>query len=181
MSSHSHHSMAHEAMGESPKPHSVSAKPMPMMHVSFYFGTSGTFLFDWWNIEGAWGMLGSCGVVFFMALFYEYLKFLRARLLIKSQQIRYSSIRTSNGVNGETSAPATPETESTVKITSTSHLSQTAIYVVQLTLGYLLMLLFMYFNVWICLAVILGASTGYFLFGWQANPSQITAGDHCTA
>jgi len=46
----------------------------------------------------------------------------------------------------------------------------------QVFLGYLLMLAFMTYNVWVCIAVILGAGVGYFLFG--VTPI-ILGSDHC--
>ena len=47
---------------------------------------------------------------------------------------------------------------------SLAHLSQTILHVVQLLLGYFLMLVVMTYQVYIGLAVIIGAGLGYFLF-----------------
>ncbi len=41
---------------------------------------------------------------------------------------------------------------------------RTALNASQLLLGYLLMLIFMTFNVWLCSGVIIGDAVGYFLF-----------------
>uniref|UniRef100_A0A0E9UYE1 Copper transport protein n=1 Tax=Anguilla anguilla TaxID=7936 RepID=A0A0E9UYE1_ANGAN len=43
------------------------------------------------------------------------------------------------------------------------HILQTCVHVVQVTLGYLLMLCVMSYNVWIFLGVIVGSLIGYFL------------------
>ncbi|PVD22312.1 hypothetical protein C0Q70_18121 [Pomacea canaliculata] len=43
-------------------------------------------------------------------------------------------------------------------------LTQTGAYVVYLSLSYCLMLVFMTMNIWFCLALLLGAGTGYLLF-----------------
>ena len=59
---------------------------------------------------------------------------------------------------------------------SARHILQTFLHMVQVTLGYILMLAFMTFNVWICISIVLGAGLGYFIFGVQ--PVIISA-DHC--
>lgn len=50
---------------------------------------------------------------------------------------------------------------------SLPHLLQTGLHVVQLVISYFLMLIFMTYNVWLCVAVALGAGAGYFAFGWR--------------
>lgn len=50
------------------------------------------------------------------------------------------------------------------QICSSLHLTQTAIHVMQVVLGYLLMLVVMTYQVYLGIAVILGAGLGYFLF-----------------
>ena len=58
------------------------------------------------------------------------------------------------------------------------HLLQTVLHMLQVFLGYLLMLAFMTYNVWLCVAIILGAGSGYFLFGWNSVAIS-NLGDHC--
>ena len=50
---------------------------------------------------------------------------------------------------------------------SKGHLALTVLQGVQVTLAYLLMLIFMTYNVWLCLATVLGAVIGYWAFGWR--------------
>ena len=50
---------------------------------------------------------------------------------------------------------------------------------VQIVLSYCLMLIFMTYNVWLCLAVALGASIGYFMFGWKKTVVVDVGGEHC--
>ena len=51
----------------------------------------------------------------------------------------------------------------------------------QIVLAYMLMLVFMTFNTWLCAAVALGAAAGYFLFGWRKTLvlDDVAGGDHC--
>ena len=48
----------------------------------------------------------------------------------------------------------------------------------QVTLAYLLMLIFMTYNTWLCAAVVVGAAVGYFLFGWRKT-IVYEESDHC--
>ena len=49
----------------------------------------------------------------------------------------------------------------------------------QIVVSYCLMLIFMTYNVWLCLAVALGAATGYFVFGWKKTVVVDVGGEHC--
>lgn len=63
-------------------------------------------------------------------------------------------------------------------LTQKIHLVQTLMHLVQVTLSYSLMLIVMTFNVWLVLAVVLGAAVGYFFFGWIRQRS-IDVAEHC--
>nr|CAD7574184.1 unnamed protein product [Timema californicum] len=61
---------------------------------------------------------------------------------------------------------------------SRMHYFQTFLHIIQIILSYLLMLIFMTYNLWLCLAVVLGAATGYFLFGWKKSVI-VDVTEHC--
>ncbi|XP_049531440.1 high affinity copper uptake protein 1 isoform X2 [Anopheles darlingi] len=61
---------------------------------------------------------------------------------------------------------------------SIMHLYQTVLHIVQVSLSFLLMLIFMTYNTWLCLAVVLGAALGYFLFGWKKSVI-VDVTEHC--
>ena len=74
-------------------------------------------------------------------------------------------------------------TSNSVKIIETGmfsigHLMLTALHLVQFTLAYILMLIVMTYNTWLCLATVLGSTVGYFLFGWRKN-AIVDVSDHC--
>ena len=52
-------------------------------------------------------------------------------------------------------------------VCSTHHMLQTVLHMLQITLGYALMLIAMTFNLWLFLAVVCGLTLGYFLCGWK--------------
>jgi len=64
------------------------------------------------------------------------------------------------------------------RLLNRGHLCQTILHMVQISVSYLLMLVFMTYNSWLCLAVVLGAGAGYFLFGVQRLTS-IDVNEHC--
>ena len=51
---------------------------------------------------------------------------------------------------------------------------QTLLQMVQLTWAYFLMLIFMTYNAWLCIAVVLGDGVGYFIF-FNTRPVQLAA------
>jgi solute carrier family 31 (copper transporter), member 1 len=61
---------------------------------------------------------------------------------------------------------------------SPGHMIQTVFHLVQSTVSYLLMLVFMTYNVWLCLALILGLGVGYFCFGWKKT-TVVDVNEHC--
>lgn len=48
---------------------------------------------------------------------------------------------------------------------SKQNMIQTVLHCIQFVIGYFLMLAFMISNYWICLAIIIGITLGYFVFG----------------
>ena len=50
---------------------------------------------------------------------------------------------------------------------SLTHALQTVMHGVQIFWGYCLMLVFMTYNAYLCLSLVLGACVGYFVAGWS--------------
>jgi len=137
------------------------------MAMSFHTGTSETILFSFWNTENNTGaFVGSLFIIFFMAFGYEALKCLR-EVLYKT-----SSARDSNPAN--VSLLGTTR----YRMLNQMHALQTILHMFQFVLSYFLMLIFMTYNVWLGIAVTLGAGVGYFCFGWNKNMA-IDVTDHC--
>lgn len=148
-----------------------------MMHMTFYFGFKNVdLLFSSLVINTPGEMAGAFVAVFLLAMFYEGLKIAREGLLRKSQvSIRYNSMPVP-GPNGT----ILMETHKTVgqQMLSFPHLLQTVLHIIQVVISYFLMLIFMTYNGYLCIAVAAGAGTGYFLFSWKkAVVVDIT--EHC--
>lgn len=94
-------------------------------------------------------------------------------------------IQTTTGGAGD--RPVTPGLDSGITLFSrpsemftVEHFASTLLYMLQVTLAYLLMLAFMLFNVWICLAILVGAAVGHFTLAQKAIALQDSANeDYC--
>ncbi|KAM4634330.1 high affinity copper uptake protein 1 isoform 1-T2 [Polymixia lowei] len=147
------------------------------MVMTFYFGYNNVeLLFTGLLINSPGEMVAACLGVFLLAVFYEGLKIGREVLLRRSQvNIRYNSMP----IPG-TDGTVLVETHKTVgqRMLSSSHLLQTLLHILQVFVSYLLMLVFMTYNGFLCIAVAMGAGAGYFLFSWKkAVVVDIT--EHC--
>ncbi|XP_077478398.1 high affinity copper uptake protein 1 [Stigmatopora argus] len=147
------------------------------MAMTFYFGYSNVpLLFNGLTINTVGEMVGACLGVFLLAVLYEGLKMGRESLLRRSQvNVRYNCMPLP-GADGT----VLMETHKTVgqRMLSPAHFLQTLLHVVQVVVSYLLMLVFMTYNAYLCAAVAVGAGMGYFLFSWRkAVVVDIT--EHC--
>ncbi|XP_014238975.1 high affinity copper uptake protein 1-like [Trichogramma pretiosum] len=122
------------------------------MHgMTFHFGLQETILFDQWVVSDLSGVLGSVIGIIILGMIYEGLKNYREYLNVSKAIYKRKG-----------------ETESRAKsIFSTIHVVQTMLQGVQLILGYLLMFIFMTYNVYLCIAVVVGSVLGYFVFSWK--------------
>lgn len=174
-----------------------------MMHhmvMSFHGGYNETILFEKWQIDSLSGLLWSMLVIFIMAALYEGLKYYREHLFWRTYNaLQYRPVtvteknpRNGNVVNNNGTSPSGGGDDGSRVVhmvgevihkqpptmMSIMHLYQTFLHIVQVTLSFLLMLIFMTYNTWLCLAVVLGAALGYFLFGWKKSVI-VDVTEHC--
>ncbi|XP_050070881.1 high affinity copper uptake protein 1 isoform X3 [Anopheles maculipalpis] len=176
-----------------------------MMSMSFHGGYDETILFEQWKIDSLSGLLWSMLLIFVMAALYEGLKYYREHLFWRTYNaLQYRPVTVTeksngNGVavagtstaerggvgagdgsNGASGAGINEEGARIVQPTMLSlmHLYQTVLHILQVTTSFLLMLIFMTYNTWLCLAVVLGAGLGYFLFGWKKSVI-VDVTEHC--
>ncbi|XP_017474994.1 PREDICTED: high affinity copper uptake protein 1-like [Rhagoletis zephyria] len=130
----------------------------------FHAGHCETILWKNWSPKSIAEFTLSALAVFLLSFLYEALKFLR-QFLLRRELKRI-------GKNKEQVDPVChtfaglKSKQLLKKILAKSHLIQTLLFLIQVTLSMLIMLIFMTFNYWLCLAIILGLTIGYFLFGW---------------
>ncbi|XP_047103165.1 high affinity copper uptake protein 1 isoform X1 [Schistocerca piceifrons] len=156
-----------------------------MMAMTFHTGYTETVLFDGWKINSVGGLIGSIIGIVFMAALYEGLKYYREYLFWKTYNgLQYRSVSEPGEKN------TTSEDNQIVHVIgevirkqprnmfSSMHFFQTFLHIVQVVLSYFLMLIFMTYNVWLCLGVVIGAALGYFLFGWKKSVI-VDVTEHC--
>lgn len=141
-----------------------------MMSMTFDTSSSVTLLFDFWDVHGVAGMLLSVAVVFLLTVFYEVLKVSRIWLshrFEKSTAPPGESSPVLDSMPSESSlTPFAPAQAPPLRCSPHRlllHSAQSGLHMLQVTLGYMLMLCVMSYNTWIFLAVISGSVLGYFL------------------
>ncbi|XP_078018465.1 high affinity copper uptake protein 1 isoform X1 [Epinephelus lanceolatus] len=169
------------------------------MAMTFYFGYKNVeLLFTGLLINSPGEMVGACIGVFLLAVLYEGLKIGREALLRRSQvNVRYNSMplpgadgtvlmethKTVGSMTEGAELPVRPKSCLTglsprQRMLSPGHFLQTLLHIVQVVVSYFLMLVFMTYNAYLCIAVAAGAGMGYFLFSWRkAVVVDIT--EHC--
>uniref|UniRef100_A0A7C8ZKA3 Copper transport protein n=1 Tax=Opuntia streptacantha TaxID=393608 RepID=A0A7C8ZKA3_OPUST len=125
-----------------------------MMHMTLYWGTKVTLLFDWWKTESWPSYYLTLLFCFLFAAFYQYLEDQRLSLLALAT-------KTSSGPCMNT--PLLPSRFGT-RLTNPARIGTAALFGVNSAIGYLLMLAVMSFNGGVFIAVVLGLAVGYFLF-----------------
>lgn len=142
-----------------------------MMIMWFHFGMNEYVLFDFWRINNFASLAYSMAILFVASFLYEGLKFIRESL--------YAAHRKDNSGTCPGSRNKPHEELSWARgMCQPLHLVQTVLHAVQFLLSYLLMLVFMTYNVWLCLAVLFGATLGFFVFGWKKQ-SATDSTEHC--
>ncbi|XP_019396161.1 PREDICTED: probable low affinity copper uptake protein 2 [Crocodylus porosus] len=149
-----------------PVPRAAPAQPRGgMMAMYFFFSDKTVLLFDFWNVHSPAGMALSVVVILLLAALYEVIKVTKGKLLHRTVLSVPTSIsqesleeRDRASVNSERG-----QQNSTQKRWFLYHVSQTLLHVIQVVIGYLVMLAVMSYNTWIFLGVIVGSTVGYYV------------------
>nr|XP_046230714.1 probable low affinity copper uptake protein 2 isoform X2 [Scatophagus argus] len=146
-----------------------------MMPMTFEVSSSVTLLFDFWDVHGPAGMVLSVFVVLLLTVLYEVLKVWRVWLGCSSKLARAPSVyATAQSMHSDSNTvlDSTPSESSLTPMEPPAlntrhslllHGIQTLLHIVQVSLGYMLMLCVMSYNTWIFLGVIVGSVLGYFI------------------
>ncbi|XP_060552335.1 high affinity copper uptake protein 1-like isoform X2 [Ruditapes philippinarum] len=168
------------------------------MLMFFHTGKCEFILFETLRTKDVGGLVGACVAIFALAIVYEGLKVFREMLLQKAMisgnkySISNGTASTDtmvisnknvgstqqNGVSGPRQQKPSTDVSCCLHMMTCSHFIQTVLHMIQVFISYCLMLVFMTYNVWLCLSVILGAGIGYFLFGWR-KAIVVDINEHC--
>lgn len=154
--------------------------------MTFVVSSRVKLLFDFWDVQGPAGMVLSVLVVFLLTVFYELLKVFRVWLGNPCQKHQSQSLYFPSTITGSCSssmdlprgshamlnsspsesslAPVEPHPKHpAIQNRWLLHGIQTVLHLIQVTLGYMLMLCVMSYNTWIFLGVIMGSVLGYYV------------------
>ncbi|XP_010141810.1 PREDICTED: probable low affinity copper uptake protein 2 [Buceros rhinoceros silvestris] len=126
--------------------------------MSFYFSDTAVLLFDFWSVHSSAGMLLSVLVILLLSMLYEAIKMGKAVLLQQALLALPRSLSRESLVESEEG-----NTHPAQGRWFWYHLGQTLFHVVQVVLGYMVMLAVMSYNAWIFLGAIVGSMLGYFV------------------
>ncbi|KAK7095182.1 high affinity copper uptake protein 1-like [Littorina saxatilis] len=132
-----------------------------MMSMFFQDGITEYILFKQLHTNTRGEFASACIVVFVVAILYEVLKFLREEML------RRHNVKVAHILLHGSQDQKTVMLSAAGRILSRTHLLQTLLHAVQIFVSYCLMLVFMTYNAYLALSLILGATLGYFITGWK--------------
>lgn len=144
MSSHSHNHIAiHDSSTQTDllgQKHEHNMHMMMGMNMAFHFGTNETILFGFWHISSAIGLFFSSILIIAFCFFLEFVRWYR--LFHKKQ---YTTEILTNHIQ-----------QTVLEKLNLNFLVDITLHIIQLALSYFLMLIVMTFNIWLCIAVVLG-------------------------
>lgn len=127
-----------------------------MMMMYFHLGLHEVVLFEQWHIHTVGDLALSIVGIIVIGVIYEAIKSYRDHLYVTTAKARK--------VGEQRSRKAL--------LFSSAHTVHTILHACQLFIGYVLMLIFMTYNVYLCLAVVIGATLGYWLFSSSKSNSE---------
>ncbi|RMB93507.1 hypothetical protein DUI87_30205 [Hirundo rustica rustica] len=122
------------------------------------FSDTVVLLFDFWNVHSPTGMVLSVLVILLLSVLYEAVKMGKAVLL------RRALLALPRSLSQEAlTEPREGDSDPAQGRWFWFHVGQTLFHVVQVVLGYMVMLAVMSYNAWIFLGAIAGSTLGYFM------------------
>uniref|UniRef100_A0A1L8DEQ8 Copper transport protein n=1 Tax=Nyssomyia neivai TaxID=330878 RepID=A0A1L8DEQ8_9DIPT len=143
------------------------------MEMIFHLGHCEAILFKSWTVSEVGGFVGAAILIFVVAVLYEGLKYLREKLYYDAHQLEFAQDKDGSTQNLRNNSKPIRQ-----QIFNKAHIIQTFLHLIQVSVSYALMLIVMTYNVWLFLAVVLGACAGYLFFGWIRNRS-VDITEHC--
>ncbi|CAG8579454.1 17438_t:CDS:2, partial [Dentiscutata heterogama] len=118
-------------------------------------------IFSWWKVNGIPLLILSCFFVALIGVVYELLKYLSRKYDEKIYESCYRQIS-----NDEEENPPAPVNR-VVKLKRSQQLIRSFIYAIQAFISFFIMLIFMTYNGFLMISVVIGAGIGFFFFGKQ--------------
>lgn len=120
-----------------------------------HYGSCEVILFRAWIADTLGAFIGSAIGLFLMAVIYEGIRYSNDYLTKHETYMNMTRKRAQGVVKTNWQY-----------MFSLNHLLQCCLHALQVAIGYWFMLIFMQFNFWLILSILLGALVGYYLFAW---------------
>uniref|UniRef100_A0A8C9F875 Copper transport protein n=1 Tax=Pavo cristatus TaxID=9049 RepID=A0A8C9F875_PAVCR len=137
------------------------------LQMTFFFSDRLVLLFDFWSVHSPTGLVLSVLVILLLSVLYEVVKMGKAKVLrrallaVPPSLSQDALLGPSEGDSGD--GGGGDSEDSGVQEWFWYHMGQTLLHVVQVVVGYTLMLAVMSYNAWIFLGVVAGSAIGYFV------------------
>uniref|UniRef100_G1M3C6 Copper transport protein n=3 Tax=Ailuropoda melanoleuca TaxID=9646 RepID=G1M3C6_AILME len=130
----------------------------------FIFSDKVVLLFDFWSVHSPAGMALSVLVVLLLAVLYESIKVGKAKLLYQAAvSMSIPTIQLTEETDQDSLGSDSAPVSRTHLRWFFFHFGQSLIHVIQVVIGYFMMLAVMSYNTWIFFGVIVGSAVGYYL------------------
>ena len=125
----------------------------------------------------------ACVGIGVLAILYEGLKVWRQYML--TARSKSPLVIVNQQPNGTCISEVSHQANSKMNCGCCMHVVQTVLHVIQIFVGYMLMLAFMTYNTWMCVSLLIGSGIGYVIFGWITPMAyhnvEVGGGGHCNA
>ncbi|XP_014483358.1 PREDICTED: high affinity copper uptake protein 1-like isoform X2 [Dinoponera quadriceps] len=140
------------------------------MRMTYWFGVDlGSFLFSGYDVTTVWGLLATCLGLAALAVLYEAMKVSQFHL---QRRFAVRSVPRTTSASSESSSLLSKVTSRTFRISSRTQCDPYFKWILQVShwslhtiLAYILMMAVMTYNVYITIAIGVGGSLGYWIFG----------------
>lgn len=119
-------------------------------------------VFKQWRITGTWSLIQSLIVIVLLGMSFELMREVSRRYENAGRQIQLESPNTDSRSNS-------PDGRISSKRRRRRHLVKSLLYAFQVGISFMLMLVFMTYNVYVMLAVVVGSGLGYYFFNNDPN------------
>ncbi|KAF8360860.1 hypothetical protein PRIPAC_87783, partial [Pristionchus pacificus] len=147
-----------------------------ILDMTLHIGDREIILFSWWKTGSLLGLIGSCLIIFLLAVLYEAIRAFRMWIArfdaieAASKQENEIEEREERGrIRSAATLIFTQSPVSSIKMRIVHSLLHSA----QTLLGFILMLIVMTFNFWVLLSVVLGMTLGFFIFSGSPYSGEV--------
>nr|CAG8487422.1 11808_t:CDS:2 [Entrophospora candida] len=121
-------------------------------------------VFSWWHINSIPILILSCGIIILIGVIYEYTKYLSKNYDKKLYQEEYRSIPEDDNLVSNEEESRSRGSRISTRASKSQQVLRSLIYSIQTTLSLFIMLIFMTYNGFLIISVVLGAFIGSYIF-----------------